>query len=110
MHFKSARKKLEKRIERVRRQKTWKLLQMKITDLKRVLDPKIPYWYRRPSDIDWNEGERSDKRKIRFNPSKSLIEKHGLKEVPGITIPIDPKDWNNIRTDWRLNEIRKKKI
>lgn len=110
MHFKNTRIRLEKKLERVKRQKTWKILRMKITDLKRVMDPKIPYWYRRPSDIDWNEGERSDRRKVRFHASVYLKHRHGIDTVPGITAPIDPKEWNNVKTDWKLDEIRKKKV
>lgn len=77
-----------------------------LTDLRKTLDPTVPNWYRRPTDEDWNEGQRSDRRKPRTFRRKALFRKYGLGDIPGLTEPVTAQEWFGLRTDYTAQEVR----
>ena len=78
-----------------------------ITDLRKLLDPSVPNWYRRPTDEDWTEGSRPGfSRKPVCMNRRALFRRNGLGDIPGITISIGAEDWSSARTDWTVDEAR----
>ena len=101
-------RKLSNSVRRQRAHKAESTLRMSLTDLRKSLDPRIMNWYRRPSDPDWYEGMRSDRRKpVLFN-RKLVFRRHGLCEIPGITGDVTAEEWWSLRTDWKIAEVRRR--
>lgn len=94
--------------ERLICQQAHRTLRKAQTDLRRFQDPDIPNWYRRPSDEDWNEQIRKDRRerKIMTPRKKNQLGRYGLGGIPGLTEPIRAEDFGNLRTDWTIAEAR----
>lgn len=90
------------------RNKAASILKKGLTDLRRFLDPSIPNWYRRPSDGDWEEGLRHERRKLRGPTLANRLPQYGMGNLPGLTEPLDGSNWKDVRTDWTAQEARER--
>lgn len=77
-----------------------------VTDLRKLLDPEIPNWYRRPTDEDWTEGMRNGHRIPKTFCRKAMFRRYGLGPIPGLTVPVQDSDWNDLKTDWSVKEAK----
>jgi len=76
-----------------------------MNDLRKLLDPSVPSWYRRPTDDDWKEGLRGSRIPVGISRG-TTFRKYGLGPVPGIDGPLPAEEWARTRTDWSLSEAR----
>lgn len=97
---------LFKAVKRSESMRGYSLLARSLTALRKLVDPKVPNWYRRPTDIDWSEGIRSEKRKPHQLHRRTLFRKYGLGDIPGITLPLSVENWSSVRTSWTTQEVR----
>jgi hypothetical protein len=82
-----------------------------VCDLRKLLDPSIPNWYRRPTDEDRNESGKSEDINTRkpFHYKRiSTFRKYGFSSIPGITEPVKAEEWNALRVDWTMSEARER--
>jgi hypothetical protein len=78
-----------------------------VCDLRKLLDPNVPNWFRRPTDEDWAEGMRGEgSRRPPFFKRRNMLRRYGIGPVPGISGPVDEDTWRSLRTDWSLSEAR----
>lgn len=77
-----------------------------MTDLKKLLDPNVPNWYRRPTDEDWTEGMRNGHRIPKTFCRKAMFRRYGLGSIPGLTEPVTDTEWGNLKTDWSMKEAK----
>lgn len=78
-----------------------------LTDLRKLMDPAVPNWYRRPTDPDWEEGLRGSRKPVVLK-RRAMFDRYGLGSVPGITEPIDASEWGKVRTDWTMSEVKER--
>lgn len=78
-----------------------------LTDLRKLVDPNMPNWFRRPTDSDWSEGMGPNGRKPRTFNRKTTFVRHGLGDIPGVTTPVSSDEWFDLRTDWKMAEVKK---
>lgn len=82
-----------------------------ICDLRKLLDPSIPNWYRRPTDDDWFENgltEDINTRKPFHFKRISTFRKYGFGSIPGITEPVKAEEWRTLKFDWTISEARER--
>lgn len=79
-----------------------------MTDLKKLLDPSVPNWYRRPTDEDWKEGMRNGHRIPKSFRRVSMFKRYGLGSIPGLTEPLTDDEWTHAKTDWSMDEVRER--
>ena len=80
-----------------------------VTDLRKLLDPEVPNWYRRPTDEDWTEGMRCGEEGHRIPKTlcrKAMFRRYGLGSIPGLTEPVNDTDWFSLKTDWSVKEAK----
>lgn len=78
-----------------------------VYDLRKLLDPNVPNWFRRPTDDDWAEGMRGrGSRRPPFFKRSNMLRRYGIGPVPGISGPVDEDTWRSLKTDWSLDEAR----
>lgn len=78
-----------------------------VYDLRKLLDPNVPNWFRRPTDEDWAEGLRGEgSRRPPFFKRSNMLRRYGIGPVPGISGPVDEDTWRSLKTDWSLDEAR----
>lgn len=106
--FASGRNYQSKSYGRLLCQQAYRTLRKAQTDLRRFQDPNIPSWYRRPSDEDWQEQIRKDRRErhIKVLDRRDQLGRYGLGGIPGLTEPIRTEDFGTLRTDWTIAEAR----
>lgn len=94
---------------RSRSHKGFSIFVRSVCDLRKLLDPSIPNWYRRPTDNDWNESGKTEDINTRkpFHYRRiSTFKKYGFGSIPGITEPVKAEEWKDLKIDWTMDEAR----
>lgn len=95
----------------VRSHNSYSLLKRGLNDLRKLMDPAVPCWWRRPTDEDWSEGMAPGRQRRPVSLSRGvLMANHGFGEIPGLCTPLSADDWGKVRTDWTVAEARALKL
>mgnify|MGYP003295324268 CR=1 FL=1 len=105
-HYGQGEYKTWRRLNRLTCQQAHRKLRTAQTEIRRLQDPKLPCWYRRPSDPDWDE-RRTNRPGTPFTPERKRdLARYGFGGIPGLTEPLSAEDWGKARTDWTVAEAR----